>query len=90
MKLIPTQYYLLIRIRDVAADSKVVLPEGVHRQPHGEVIDTGPDCKFCKVGDRVLFMLNNVLRFEHTEDAIIAEGAVFAKLAVDNVVELES
>lgn len=90
MKLIPQQYYLLIQIRDVASDSKVLLPEGVQRQPHGEVIAVGPDCKFCKVGDRVMFMLNNVIRFEHTQDAIIAEGAVFAKLQIDNVIELES
>lgn len=89
MKLIPQQYYLLIQIRDVAADSKIQLPEGVLRQPHGEVIAVGPDCKFCKVGDRIMFMLQNVIRFEHTEDAIIAEGAVFAKLAADNIVELE-
>lgn len=89
MKLIPQQYYLLIRIRDIAADSKIALPEGVLRQPHGEVIAVGPDCKFCHVGDKVMFMLNNLVRFEHTEDAIIAEGAVFAKLEMDNLVGLK-
>ena len=86
MKLIPTQYYLLIEILDVKADSKIITVDGKAPQvmPHGKVIAAGPDCKFCKEGDLVLFNLQNLtIGFESINQFIIPEGGVFAKLELD-------
>lgn len=79
MKITPTQQFLLIKMRDLNADNKIVLPEGVQRHPHGEVLATGPDCKFCVVGDLVLFLPQNLIGFEHTKEFILPESAVFGK-----------
>lgn len=81
MKIIPTQNFLLVRMHDVPSDSNIELPEGLKREPYGEVILAGPDCKMCKVGDFVLFRPDNfVCGFEeHTDPRfIIPEPAVFA------------
>ena len=85
MQIIPTQNYILVRIHDAAAPvSGLVLPEGSsERQPYGEVIAVGPDCKLCTPGESVLFLPGNLLAgFDQGNDAkfILPEGAVFAKL----------
>lgn len=82
MKVIPTQYFLLIRMHDVPSDSTVQLPEGLKREPYGEVIAHGPQCTFCTTGDFVLFLPNEYMAgFDqgHDERFIIAESCVFAK-----------
>lgn len=86
MKLSPQQYYLLIRICDTKADSKIITVSGDAPKvmPFGEVLDVGPDCKFCKKGDKVLFNLENLtIGFETLKQFIIAEGSVFAKLDLE-------
>lgn len=88
MTIQPTQYYLLIEMRDLKADTKIVLPEGLRRQPHGLVLATGPDCKFCTAGDLVLFLPQNLIGFEGQEEFILPESAVFAKFQPDDVVPM--
>lgn len=82
MQIIPQQNYLLIRVHDVPSDSAVALPEGIQREPYGEVIAHGSDCKFCMTGDFVLYMPSALLTgFDQFGDQrfIISEGSVFAK-----------
>jgi hypothetical protein len=85
MKLIPQQYYLLIRICDTKADSKIITVNGTAPKvmPFGEVLAVGPDCKFVKPGDKVLFNLENMIGFETLKQFLIAEGGVFAKLELE-------
>lgn len=82
MKIIPQQNYLLVRLYDEPSDSSVVLPEGLAREPYGKIVLAGPDCKFCKEGDNILFMRSALLTgFDqgHDERFIISEGSVYAK-----------
>ena len=82
MRVIPTYNFLLIRMHDIGTDSDIELPEGFRREPYGEVLEAGPDCKVCQVGDLVLFLPQNMIAaFDkgHDERFIIPEPAVFAK-----------
>lgn len=81
MKIQPTQNNLLVEMHDVQTDSKIHLPDSAKRFPHGLVIAKGPDCKFCNVDDRVLFLPDNLLGFETTEGPkyILNEGSVLGK-----------
>ncbi len=69
---------------DVPTDSSVVLPEGSKRQPYGKVLDVGPDCKFVKVDDKLLFLPGNLLGFEISSREnpvfIVNETCILAKL----------
>lgn len=81
MKLTPTYNYLLIRVHNVPTDSPIELPETAQQEPYGEVIAAGPDCKVCKVGDKVVYRPDNlVCGFDQGKDErfIIPEPAVFA------------
>lgn len=81
MKITPTYNYLLVRMHDVPSKSGIKLPQGLQRQPYGEVVEAGPDCKVCKVGDLILFRPDNyVAGFDQGGDErfVIPEPAVFA------------
>lgn len=93
MKLHPTQYYLLIEICDIKVeDRKIITVDGKPPQvmPYGKVIEAGPDCKFCRPGDAVLFNLENLtIGFENVKQFIIVEGSVFAKLELEEEQEVK-
>jgi hypothetical protein len=86
MKITPTYNYLLIRVHNMPTGSEIELPESAQREPYGEVILTGPDCKVCKVGDKVLYLpANLVAGFDQHKDErfIIPEPAVFGFIDPD-------
>ena len=80
MKIIPTQNYILVRMHDISSDSDIQLPEGLQREPYGEVVLCGPECKFTKPGQTVLFHPLSIIGFDKGGDAryIVSEGSVFA------------
>jgi co-chaperonin GroES (HSP10) len=86
LKIIPQQRYLLIEINELPTEELVAMPEGAHRFPYGDVLAVGPDCKFTKVGDKVLFMAGNVIQFNHPEGDyfILSEDAVMGKYEFDD------
>ena len=77
MKIIPQQNYLLGVVKDLPSDSGVLLPEGMQREPYGLILEVGPDCKFVKKGDKILFFVSSVMKFDE-DRFVIAEGCVFA------------
>lgn len=83
--LTPTQYYILVEIKDVESESPIVRPDASGpSQPYGLVISCGPDCKFVEVGDKVCFLPQNMIGFENAKNlVIIPETSVFAKLELE-------
>lgn len=95
MTLIPTQNYILIRERSIKKEGNVIqLPANASPlQPYGEVISVGPDCKFTKPGDKVVFIPSNMVAgFDEGKDEkfIVSEDAVFGKYipSVDSASEV--
>lgn len=61
MSILPSQSFLLVKMRDLKTDSRIALPETLGpRHPHGHVIACGAECKFVHVGDLVLFLPQNL------------------------------
>lgn len=77
MKIIPQQNYILGVIRDLPSTAGIELPSGMQREPYGFVLEVGPDCKFVKKGQNVLFFPSSIIRFDE-DRFVISEGSVFA------------
>jgi hypothetical protein len=84
MKIYPQQDYLLLQICDLPSEQGIALPEGSVREPYGHVISVGPNCKFVKEGDNVLFFPSSAIRFDE-DRAVIGEASIFAKCDPESI-----
>lgn len=81
MKLQPLQSNILCSVHE-GRGSVLQLPDGAELQPYAKVLSLGPDCKFLKVGDQVLFHPASAIFADKIDDEKIVmcnESAVFAK-----------
>jgi len=87
LKITPCKSYLLIEINELPTENIVALPGGAHRFPYGDVLAVGPECKFTKVGDKVLFMAGNAIQFNHPEGDyfILHEDSVMGKYELGEI-----
>lgn len=90
MKIQPTTSFILVAMRGLKHQGKLVLPESVNLHPHGEVLAIGPDVKDVSIGDLVLFLAANmVMGFnENTPDQcfLMPASGVIGKYIEENPV----
>lgn len=90
MQIKPTQYWLLVEIKEAQQSASIILPDTIQQlKPYGLVKDIGPECKTTAIGDKVLFNPSSALIIEDEANcklAMITEGAVFAKYIEETTV----
>lgn len=82
MTLHPLQSNLLCHVHEGKELGRIHLPDDVQIQPYAEIIEAGPDCKWAKVGMKVLFSPQSVIfadSIDGKKTVLVNESAVFAE-----------
>lgn len=86
MKFTPTQNYILVQKKEIKMSNIIVKPDtALDGFPYGEILAVGPAVEKYQKGDKVLFLVDNLIILDDTTKVgIIPAGAIFAYIDDEN------